>query len=160
MKSSRQFPGRKRRNSTGAAISEFGPALFLMLFFAVFPVLDMIVCGYNYMSCVALNDLQLREAAKLPRSQAQAANGPVRLAIPQKWQNTIIGGFSGTTELPETSVNYQVKHGICFVTVSTTFIINPFLNIPFFYGVPGVGAPLTTTVTNKRVMESPMNYMR
>jgi hypothetical protein len=144
----------------GAALSEFGPALFILFFFAVFPVLDMIMCGYNYLSCVALNDLQLREAAKLPRSQAGDAKGPVKLTIPQRWQGTIIGGFSGTTAMPETAVFYTVKHGTCFVSVSTTCVINPFLNIPFFFGVPGVGAPLTTTITNKRVMENPLNYMR
>lgn len=154
----RRRPAKRRQD--GAAISEFGPALFLLFFFAIFPVLDMIVCGYNYCSCVALNDLQLREAAKLPRSVAASAQGPVKLEIPTKWQNTIIGGFSGTTELPETSVTYKTVHGTCFVTVSTTVSINPFLKIPFFVGVPGIGAPLTTTIVNKRVMENPMNYLR
>jgi len=151
---------RAKRRQDGAAISEFGPALFLLLFFAVFPVLDMIVAGYNYCSCVALNDLQLREASKLPRSMADSAQGPVKQDIPLKWKNSIVGGFANVAGLPETGVFYNVRSGTCFVTVSTTVVINPFLNIPFFFGVPGVGAPLTATITNKRVMENPMNYMR
>lgn len=150
----------RKRGNLGAAISEFGPALFLMFFFAIFPVLDMIVAGYNYCSCVALNDLQLREASKLPRSQADAANGPVKLTIPQRWASSIIGGFSGTSQLPETVVSYSAKHGTCYVTVSTTCEINPFLKIPFFFGVPGIGAPLVTKISNKRVMETPLNYLR
>jgi len=156
----RKRRGAKKRGSLGAAISEFGPALFLMFFFAIFPVLDMIVAGYNYCSCVALNDLQLREASKLPRSQADAANGPVKLIIPQRWASSIIGGFSGTSQLPETVVSYSAKHGTCYVTVSTTCEINPFLKIPFFFGVPGIGAPLITKISNKRVMETPLNYLR
>ncbi len=151
----------RKRGRLGAAISEFGPALFFLFFFALFPVVDMIVCGYNYCSCVALNDLQLREACKLPRSMAGAANGAVKLTIPQNWQASIIGGFSGTTELPETAVNYSInKSGNVFVSVTTLCTINPFLKIPFFVGVPGIGAPFQVNIVNKRVMENPNNYVR
>lgn len=151
----------RQKRQLGAAISEFAPALFFLLFFALFPVLDMIVCGYNYCSCMTLNDLQLREASKLPRSMAGAANGAVKLTIPQNWQSSIIGGFSGTTILPETAVNYSVsKSGNVFVSVTTNCTINPFLTIPFFNGVPGLGAPFMVSITNKRVMENPANYMR
>lgn len=151
----------KQKRELGAALSEFAPALFFLIFFALFPVLDMIVCGYNYCSCMTLNDLQLREASKLPRSMAGAANGAVKQTIPQNWQNSIIGGLSGTTLLPETAVNYTVnKSGNVFVSVTTLCTINPFLTIPFFNGVPGIGAPFTVTITNKRVMENPANYLR
>lgn len=151
----------RKKRGLGAALSEFAPALFFLMFFALFPVVDMIVCGYNYCSCLTLNDLQLREACKLPRSMAGAANGAVKLTIPQNWQSSIIGGLSGTTTLPETAVNYNLsKSGNVFVSVTTNCTINPFLTIPFFNGVPGVGAPFTVTITNKRVMENPANYLR
>ncbi|MDZ4836750.1 MAG: hypothetical protein SGJ27_23465 [Candidatus Melainabacteria bacterium] len=158
---SRRRSRSRGKRELGAALSEFAPALFFLLFFALFPVVDMIVCGYNYLSCVSLNDLQLREASKLPRSLAGAANGAVKLTIPQNWQSSIIGGLSGTTQLPETAVNYNVnKSGNVFVSVTTYCTINPFLTIPFFFGVPGIGAPFTVQIANKRVMENPANYLR
>ncbi len=150
----------QKRRQDGSALSEFGPALFFLFIFAIFPVLDMILCGYSYLSCVSLNDLQLREAAKLPRTIADSIRGPVKQDIPNKWKQTIIGGFSGTVDTPETGVFYSNKTGTVFVTVTTTVVIHPFLNIPFFVGVPGIGAPLTAKISNKRVMENPQNYLR
>lgn len=151
---------RLRRRRRGSALSEFGPALFFLFIFAIFPVLDMIVAGYNYCSCVSLNDLQLREAAKLPRSQAECDSGPVKLAIPNQWKASIIGGFANTNGIPQTDVSYKAKKGCVMVTVSTTCVIQPFLTIPFFFGVPGLGVPLTTTIVNRRVLENPSNYLR
>ncbi len=150
----------RKRRQEGSALSEFGPALFFLFIFAIFPVLDMILCGFSYCSCVALNDLQLREAAKLPRSVADSSKGPVKQDIPARWKSTVVGGFSGTVDIPETGVFYADKSGTVFVTVATTVVIHPFLNIPFFVGVPGIGAPLTAKIANKRVMENPQNYLR
>lgn len=154
---------RSRRSRFGATISELAPALFFLFLFAIFPVLDIIACTYNYCSCVALNDLQLREAAKLPRSIAESDNGPVKIDIPNNWRSTIIGGFSNTIQMPVTDVSYEQTDqgkGPLMVVVSTTCVIQPFLTIPFFPGVPGLGAPLTTTITSKRVLENPHNYGR
>jgi len=64
------FP-RAGRNVDGSMLAELGPALFIILFFGVFVVVDLISLGIAYSSCQTLNDLQLREAAKLPPALAK-----------------------------------------------------------------------------------------
>jgi hypothetical protein len=154
----RYFRGRGpvawRRNK-GSSLSEFGPALFFILFFALFPVLNMISLGYGYLSSATLNDLQLREAAKVPKSQATDQSGAVLLTIPQRYLATVTGGISGLKDLPQTNLSYTLDASGAYVTVATTVNLYPLLTIPFFPGVPGVGAPATVTVTSTRVLENP-----
>ncbi len=151
----RSGTSRKARNRRGSALSEFGPALFFIFIFAIFPVIDMIAIGINYCSCVGLNDLQLREAAKLPLTQSKSSSGPVKSVIPQKWKATVLGGFSGTRELPETDVSFKMTSTAVFVNVTTTCTIYPLLQIPFFPGVPGIGAPFVCKISSSRVLENP-----
>lgn len=143
------------RRQSGSALSELGPALFFIFIFAIFPVIDMISVGINYCSCVSLNDLQLREAAKLPMSQSKSSSGPVKSTIPLKWKSTVVGGLSGIKDLPETDVSFKMTTTAVFVTVNTTCTIYPLLTIPFFPGVPGLGAPFVCTITGTRVLENP-----
>jgi hypothetical protein len=144
-----------RRNTRGSAMSEFGPALFFLFIFAVFPVLDIIALCFGYISCVTMNDLQLREAAKLPKSLATAQAGPVQQTIPQQYMNTVMGAFSGLTALPATNVSYSVGTTTIYVTVDTTVTVRPFLTIPFFVKVPGLGEPASFTISNSRILENP-----
>jgi len=135
-------------------MSEFGPALFFIFIFAVFPVVDIIALSFGYCSCTSLNDIQLREAAKIPKSLATSEKGPVILTIPQKWMETVLGGVSGLAEQPVTKVDYDGSTGNMYVIVSTTVKVRPFLTI--FYKVPGLGEPASFTVSNSRVLENPM----
>jgi len=137
-------------------MSEFGPALFFIFIFAVFPVVDIIALSFGYMSCASLNDIQLREAAKIPKSVATSLKGPVLLTIPDKWMQTVLGGVSGLAEQPVTKVDYDASTGNMYVIVSTTVKVRPFLTIPFFYKVPGLGEPASFTVSNSRLLENPM----
>jgi len=141
--------------SRGSALSEFGPALFFLFIFAVFPVLDMIALCFGYISCATMNDLQLREAAKVPKSQATLQSGSVQQGIPQQYMNTIMGAFSGLTALPVTQVGYVNTNSSVFVSVSTTVTVRPFLTIPFFTMIPGLGEPATFTVSGNRILENP-----
>ncbi|MBU6454805.1 MAG: hypothetical protein KGS72_23760 [Cyanobacteria bacterium REEB67] len=147
--------GRAGRSGRGSAMSEFGPALFFLFIFAVFPVLDIIALCFGYISCVTMNDLQLREAAKLPKSLATAQAGPVQQTIPQQYMNTVMGAFSGLTALPATNVSYSVGTTTIYVTVDTTVTVRPFLTIPFFVKVPGLGEPASFTISNSRILENP-----
>jgi hypothetical protein len=144
------------RKSKASALSEFGPALFFIFIFAVFPVIDLIAMGFGYTSCVTLNDLQLREAAKLPKSIANSQTGPVLSTIPQKWMTTIAGAMSGLTENPSTTLTYEPYNGSIYVNVSTSVTVRPFLTIPFFTKIPGLGEPATFTIVNSRMLENPM----
>jgi hypothetical protein len=147
--------GRRSRNPRGSALSEFGPALFFLFIFAVFPVMDIIGLCFGYLSCASMNDLQLREAAKVPKSVATLQTGSVQQAIPQKYMATVMGAFSGLTDLPQTSVSYTPGQTAVYVQVSTTVTVRPFLTIPFFGMVPGLGEPATFTISNSRILENP-----
>ena len=127
-----------------------GPALFIILFFGVFLVVDLISLGFAYCACQSLNDLQLREASKISSAQAKADDGPIKQGIPSQWVATTMGGLAGVDGFPVTEVDYDSG----LVTVSTTVAIRPALTIPIFPGVPGLGAPLSFNVTGSRVMEN------
>lgn len=147
--------GKKRtRRSQGSSLAEFAPALFLLFFFALFPAIDLIGIGLSYLSCISLNDLQLREACKVPRTQAIDPNGVVALTVPTNWKQSLAGGIGSLVEQPTTQVTYEPFKGVVYVTVSTTFVIHPTLTIPMFPGVPGLGAPYSTTITHSRVLEN------
>ena len=136
-------------------MAEFAPALFILFFCALFPAIDLIGVALSYFSCSSLNDLQLREAVREPKSQVIDPKGTVQLTIPLNWRNTLLGGLGATIEDPQTQVDYIVgKYGIN-VTLSTTFTIHPLFPIPFFAKVPALGAPVTTTISHTRMLENP-----
>jgi hypothetical protein len=145
---------RRSRRARGSALAEFGPALFFLFIFAVFPVLDIIGLCFGYLSCVNMNDLQLREAVKLPKSLATSQCGTVMQTIPQTYMTTVMGAFSGLTDIPVTNVSYNPGKSAIFVTVSTTVTVRPFLTIPFFVKVPGLGEPASFTISNSRILEN------
>jgi len=117
--------------------------------------MDIIGLCFGYLSCATMNDLQLREAAKVPKSEATAQGGAVQQAIPQKYMTTVMGAFSGLTGLPVTQVGYKASTSAIYVTVSTTVTVRPFLTIPFFVKVPGLGEPASFTISNSRILENP-----
>lgn len=150
-------PGRGRR---GSALSEAGPALFLLLMFALFPVIDVIYFGISYYSVVTLNDLQLREASKSAKSEAISATGDVIAGIPNKWSSSALGGLARLTEPPKTSVDYKLSEVAVYVTVTTKVSIEPLLKIPFLAKVPGLGAPVEINVARAKVLENPNDIFR
>ena len=148
------------RSVRGSALTEFGPALFFLLIFAFFPVLDLIFIGVSYCSCMSLNNLQLREAAKVGRTEATSPTGSVQQGIPNSWRMTHLGNLASIADNPQTDVTYSAGIGSMYVTVSTTVSISPLLTIPFFPGVPGLGAPLVCTITRSRMLENPQSVFR
>ncbi|CAN5368032.1 hypothetical protein BH10CYA1_BH10CYA1_19760 [soil metagenome] len=151
---------RAKRNQRGSAISEMAPALFLLLVVAVFPVLDLIFDGLGYCAVVTLNNLQLREAVRVPKSQAIDPNGAVQLGIPNNWRASAFGGLAPLMADPVTEVSYDVVAGNAMLTISTTVSVRPLLVVPFFPNVPGLSAPMPFTITTSRILENPgfLNY--
>lgn len=157
-------PRLRRRRRAGSALSEFGPALFLLLVFGFLPVIDLIFLGLDYASAYYLVELQLREAQKLPRSMATKETGPVMETIPSSWRNSLLGGLVTNDQGVVTVVDYQPVPwqpvganqtvNFWFVTVSTTLTFRPLLTIPFLNGIPGLGAPFTFTVGGRRPVEN------
>ncbi len=151
------------RAQTGNTIAETGPALFILVIMLFFPLLDLCAMGMSYCSCYSLNDLQIREAANLPKSEADQAGGAVRKSIPEQWKSQGIGRFVGVVGDPQTKIEYIAGetdgNGITdrYVVVTTTLQTRPFLTIPFFVGMPGLSSPATYSITQRRLLENPNN---
>jgi hypothetical protein len=148
------------RGDGGSAITEFGPALLFLLLVGFFPLLDLAAIGLTYCSCSTLNDLQADKAKLLPRSQAVDDGGPVKLSVVSAWQKSGVGAFTKLSSAPTTEISYVPISGEQHVVVATTCTANPFMAIPFIPGVPGISAPITFTMTAKRILEDPTNMNR
>jgi len=153
-----------KRSESGTAMSEFAPGLFLLLMFGLFPVVDAICIGIDYASARYLNELQLREAQKLPRSKVIDGNGTVLKTIPEHWRRTLLGGLANPDQQPVTQIEYKPvpwqpvgsnqTADFWFVNISTTVSFRPALAILFFNGVPGLGSPITFSVVGRRPVEN------
>lgn len=159
-----QSPRVKRkfqRAESGSAIVELAPALFILFLLLFFPLIDLMTMGVEYASCYTLNDLQLREAANLPKSQAQDPAGIVKDRIPSEWRHSGLGAFVNVIGNPNTSISYldgetdatgtQDK----YVVVTTSVTAHPFVTLPFVIPVPGLSAPMTFTISTRRMLENP-----
>jgi len=142
----------KNLRSKSGSISEMPPALFLLFFFAVFPMLNLIFLGLIFASCVTLNNIELREAARTPSSQITA----VFAELQNNWLTSGFGHLTGSAG-PESEVSYMAIGTDPYVSVSTTFTVKPFLPIPIFKGVPALGSPWSFQVVGKRILEN-ANY--
>jgi|SRR5271168_4025548 len=145
------------RNKQGVAIAELGPALFLLLIMGIFPMLDLIFAGSAYTACLVLNDLQLREAARLPASQVENA----MILIAHNWQISGIGQYAGILGDPQTQYSYSIvpipnssgRQTETYITITTNVTLRPFLPIPFFNSVPALGAPVNYSISGRRLLE-------
>jgi len=143
------------RRKRGSAIAELGPALFILLLAGVFPMLDLIFAGVGYCAGYTLSDLELREAARLPKSQLEAA----LVQICYEWRTSGIGQFAGVVGDPQADFNYYTDNqgggpNLNYVTVTTTVQIKPLLPIPFVPGVPALSVPATYTYNGRRILEN------
>lgn len=145
----------RKRGERGSAIAELGPALLILFLFLFFPLVDLMSLGVIYMSCATLNDLQLREAALLSKAEAQDPAGRVRKGIADVWQQSGLGQFVKVVDSPATTVSYSQRQDDEVVVVTTNVTASPFLTIPLFPGVPGLGAPVSFTFANERLVENP-----
>lgn len=150
------------RNCSGSAITEFGPALGILLICFFFPLLNMLVLGVSYCLCMVLNYNQVHEASLLPMSDATSLNGPVCKDITDRWLNGM-GKFVKTEGYPQTVISYRDGHTTNNVTdriamVQTTVKCQPTLSIPLFgASVPGLNAPMAFSVASESTMENPDN---
>ncbi len=157
------------RNKFGDSIAEFGPALFVILMFLFFPMLNMMSIGVSYGLGMVLNYNQVHEAALLPSADALSSSGPIKKNIPEQWQAGM-GQFAKLSGNPITNVAYrdgttglgsgagQSDTTDKIVKVQTTITCNPFLPIPLpIANIPGVNGPMTFTLASEALMENPDN---
>lgn len=149
------------RAQRGAMIAELGPALLILFFFLFFPLVDLLSLGMSYTSALALNELQVREAAFQPSSEAKKPGGQVRKTIPDQWTKSGLGRFVNLQQNPRTSVSYRLGessgNGLRdkYVKVVTTILVNPFLNVPLLPGIPGISQSVEFTICSERIVENP-----
>lgn len=141
---------RYQRNIAGSAITETGPALFLLLLVILFPLIDLLYMGLAFGLVWYLNHLEVRElAVRIPAESAQ-----VLTDIDTLYTSTGFGKFIGLT-VPRIQHPGGAVYGGNPLTVTCTTVatINPFLNIPFVIPVSGLNQPATFRVTSSRLQE-------
>lgn len=167
MQSRQMNRNRKQRSRRGSALAELGPALSILMLMFFFPFVDCLALGASYASCMVLNYCQLREAAFCAKADAESQSGPVQGGIPEAWQKEGLGQFVNLAAPVKTKVAYvaagsPVNPGMQdqYVQVTTTIITAPFLLVPIFPGVPGLGAPVTFQIASERLLESSSNPIK
>jgi hypothetical protein len=151
----------RTRKANGSTMAETGPAIMILFMFLFFPLVNILAMSVAYGSCFTLNDVQCREAATLPKTQAENAGGIIKKQIVEQWKHTGLGAFVQSQGDPKTNLAYfaGAKDGNGsqdqYVEVTTTVTARPFVTVPFFFPVPGMSAPVTFTISNRRMVENP-----
>lgn len=152
---------RNARKASGSTILETGPALLILFMFLFFPLVDCFAMGIAYASCYTLNDLQCREASTLPKTEAEKQNGLIKKELVDRWRHTGLGAFVQVVGTPQTKLTYygagipdQTGTSDDYVEITTTITARPFMTCPFFFAVPGMSAPVTFTISNRRMLEN------
>ncbi len=152
-----RLTSKRRKRSTGSALSEFGPAFIFLLLFLLFPIINMLGLGLTYFSCNVLNDLQVRQACLVSAQEAQDPNGPVCGVVVNDWLSSGLGQYVNPIERPTTVVSYKNGAGNqdVYVIVTTKVQCRPFVDMPMFAGIPGLGAPMDFTISKEGYCENP-----
>lgn len=146
---------KRRKDSKGSAITEFGPALFVFLIMIFFPLMDVIGIGAVYCCGWYCNFMVTRELAVRRQSDA----GAVATEVNTQFMNSGLANFVGIRTVadlvhtpvynPANTVTGQPAEVVCTSRVTA----QPFLTIPFLPSIPGLSAPMTFTMTQARPRE-------
>jgi len=154
---------KKLRTCTGSAISEFGPALFLLLVIIFFPMLDLMAIGFQYGLGYYCNSTVCREMSV--RTAADISPGsPSSTVATQVFNNinsTGITSFLGITSQNQLSSTATFIPATAptpgqppqMVLCTTTMTVSPFISVPWFQPIPGLNAPMTFTFASSRQRE-------
>jgi len=149
------------RQAKGAAVSEFGPAVYLLLIGFFFPLVDFINIGFEYGCGFTLNYFQACQCAAVAKSEATDPTGLVMFGIPEQWKNMGLGRFCKLVGDPQTEISYKdgqlETNGVQDknIILSTKISANPLLYVPLFPGVTGLTAPITFQFVQERPLENP-----
>lgn len=144
----------KRRRQNGQAITETGPALFLLLVCMLFPLIDLLYLSAGWGMAFVLHRSEIREVAihkpsdwmsAMNKADTEFTNGALSkfLKIERKAISDPAPTFGPDTANPEQ------------VMVTTRAAIKPFLYLPFVFlgNIPGLTAPLDVQFTSVRLQE-------
>ncbi len=126
------------RSPSGSQIAEFAPALFILFFVILLPLILLVRIGVIYLSCSTLHYAELQEAAI--RSTVKGQNATIinleeveesLSAVESKWRRSPIGQLLPCTVTHEISVPDKGSATVRFLRVKNNMTFSP--------GFPGVG---------------------
>ena len=171
---------KKQRPSTGSAIAEFGPALFVIFILLVFPLIDLIGLTATYADCLYLNALLLRQASTEKVVVMDPSQTPPVVSLNQnaadiqklqtdltlvvtQWSNGF-GKFASTGANPTFTTSVNLSEGTVpqsvssppteYIHVLLTCQCNPVVSVPLPLSVPGLNAPITFSFNERSMLES------
>jgi hypothetical protein len=142
------------RRHRGSAISETGPALLILFLFVAFPLFDVLGITAQYCCAWYLNHLQMRAAVVNDRASGATAVDTVKNGFLASGPGAFLK--SSATNITRSGPTYSAPPdlpGAATVNLETRVTCRPFLQIPFFGNVPGLGAPLTFRFNETRTRE-------
>lgn len=153
-----------RRTASGSAITEFGPAIGIILLVILFPLIDLLGMTVSYGCVWYLNHLQAREAALTLRVRngalapaSQSETNQAIATVATTWGRSGLGQFAKAKSISQrVSLASDPSAGNAAVqtaSVTTTVTVDPFLTIPFFVAVPGLNQEITFVLTSTRPVE-------
>ena len=146
----------KIRANRGGAIAETGPAIFLLVVIIFFPMLDLMEMAAGYVFSSIFHDYMIREMAIRTPEADGVGNAAAKTKILEEFKKS--GFFSflkmQNNDLIVDSVRYLPSMANpTQVQVSTTVRVRPFIIIPFFDSVPGLGAPVEFKLSSQKPQE-------
>jgi|688.fasta_scaffold1032282_1 hypothetical protein len=157
-----------RRKCRGSAITEAGPALFLLLVIIFFPMLDFIEMGAAYIFSSIFHDYVIRElAVSAPPGVTDTAiqsKDQAIAKIKKNFQDSSFYNFlkMSPNDLSVDEVKYYDASGTevtdtsklpVTVQCKTTCTIQPFISIPWWGQCPGLNAPFPFIQSSQRPQE-------
>lgn len=145
----------KSRARNGSAITETGPALFVLLILIFFPLVDLMGIAANYCFAFLLHNAELREVALRHPRQPDANQAIQR--VDTEFLNTTFANFLklGPGDVTHVGPSFVANPDGQTMTVQLTTRITaePFLRIPFFGAIPGINADLPFSFSTTRQQE-------
>jgi hypothetical protein len=153
----------------GSAITELGPALFILLICILIPLLDLLYLGMGYCFGYFLHSTEIRELATnkpwpvdggvaatqaLQRADNDFVTNSCGLASflgisPSNLTTTVMHpNFGASSYIAAPSSGGNIQPGT--VSLTTTISIRPWLYLPFFSHVQGLGANAVFSFTDTK----------
>ncbi|MBX9685615.1 MAG: hypothetical protein K2X27_02870 [Candidatus Obscuribacterales bacterium] len=150
-----------KRSATGSAITETGPALFLLIVLIFFPMLDLISLGAGYIMSGIYHDYMIRELALSapPGSGADSSIQSKDKAIQKINKDFETSSFFNFLRMSPgdasvVSVQYLPDDtNPTTVQCKTRCVIQPFISIPWWTNLPGLNAPINFEMETQRPQE-------
>ena len=150
-----------QRRSRGSAITETGPALFLLFVVIFFPMLDLLEMAVGYIMSGIYHDYMIREIAMSappgvtpdPAIQTQAA---AITKVNTQFKESSFYKFlkMEPSDLQVSNIQYfPNESNPNIVQCTTTCTVKPFISIPWWGSVPGLNAAFPFIISSQRPQE-------